>query len=318
MKNTKYSLVLKTLLCLLLFSSGVMAAMVSHVLYQSSGTSKFKLLENSEGARSVVRTSQNYDLYRKYSEVAGDTLYLVSSAKSLTQYLDAEGMTGAISWSVRTGSRLENVLWSKSEVATELNVHGMHPVLVSGLGGCCGDMTGYRLFNIENGRLLMSFNDFSWVEKVVQPISLEVPNSSLAIRYLGALTQDSTRDRDFVPPVSGKLSTLLLKYASESLRQKLQVDMEVATGYAPGVLEFKVEVDPAVPGSDAIEINGNQIQLWNIDGTTDPLQIGGVFVKVVLEAGLGVKTLKIPIKQDRFDLGSALIPAGVTVRSVPL
>lgn len=306
----------KTITFIIVLSCLAALASTSQLLYESSGISNFKLIQSAEGARTITKTSQDYDIFRNYTEQGGEELYLVSSAKTVTQYLDAEGITGGVSWSVRKGPRLENVLWGKSEQATELNVHGAQPVLVSGLGGCCAEMTGYRLFDITSGHLLMSFNDFSWHERVTQPFSLEVPNSTLAFRYIGAISQDSTRDRDFVDPTAGKQAALLLKYANESLKQKIQIDMEVEQGYGVSVLEFKLEKDPNAPNSDKVEIQDNQARLWNIDGATAPNQIGGVLLKVVLDAGKGSKTIKIPVKNDQFDLNSATIPSGVTIHAI--
>lgn len=278
-----------------------------------------KLMADEVGARKIVKTVQDFETFQDYSDLNGNQLYLLSSTKNITHYLDAEGIEGSISWSVRGGGHLEKELWTRTESsATELNLHGLRPLLVSGLGGCCGAMTGYRLFDLKTGRLLMSFNDFSFSERVVQPLSLEVPNSSLGTRYIGAIGQDSTRDRDFISPVAGKQAALLLKYASDSLKQKIQVDMQVASDYAPSVLEFKIENDPAVQGSETVSIRDNQAELWHIDGSVDARQIGGVRLKVTIDAGLGSKTLFIPVRQDRLDLGSAVIPSGVTVRSQPL
>lgn len=316
-KTTQYSA--KVLFFLIFLLSATVFAFATQLLYQSSGVSRFKLYRSTpEGSRTAVHTSQNYDLYRHFSEEGGDQLFLLSSSKTTTQYLDAEGMTGTTSWTVRTGTRLERVLWSRTEPVTELNLHGTYPLVVSGKGGCCGELTGYRLFHIETGRLLMSFNDFSYNERVIQPFSLETPNSNLSIRYIGGLSQDSTRDRDFVTPVAGMQATLLLKYADTFLRQKIQIDMNVASGYAPSVLEFKIEKDPSVPGSDEIEIRDDQVQLWNIDGVEDSNQIRGVLLKVVLNAGFGDRIVKIPVRNDRLHLGSAVIPAGVSIRSIPL
>lgn len=319
MKNKSFNSSAKLLFLLIFFLGATVFALATQLLYQSSGVSRFKLQRStSDGSRTVVHTSQDYDLYRQFSEEGGDQLFLLSSSKTTTQYLDAEGITGSTSWTVRKGSRLEQLLWSRTEPVTELNLHGTYPVVVSGQGGCCGELTGYRLFNLETGRLLMSFNDFSYHERVIQPFSLEVPNSDLSIRYIGDLSQDSTRDRDFVAPVAGMQATMLLKYAGTSLWQKIQIDMSVASGYAPSVIEFKIEKDPAIAGSDVVEIRDNKIQLWNIDGAENPNQIQGVLLKIVLNAGLGDKIIKIPVRSDRLSLGSAVIPAGVAIRSIAL
>ncbi len=319
MKNTSLNRSAKFLFVLTFFVGASVFALATQLLYQSSGVSRFKLQRSTpDGSRTIVHTSQDYDWYRQFSEEGGDQLFLLSSSKTTTHYLDAEGITGTTSWTVRSGPRLERLLWSRTEPVTELNLNGHYPVVVSGQGGCCGELTGYRLFNLETGRLLMSFNDFAYHERVTQPFSLEIPNSDLSVRYIGGLSQDSTRDRDFVSPTAGMQATLLLKYADTSLRQKIQIDMNVATGYAPSVIELKIEKDPAIAGSDRVEIRDNQIQLWNIDGVTNPTQIQGVLLKIVLNAGFGDKTIKIPVRSDRLHLGAAAIPAGVAIRNIPL
>lgn len=291
------------------------AIAASTLLYQTSAVNSFKLFLDDNGTRRIVRTDHTYDVFRKYNGT-DEELFLVSSAKTVTQYLDAEGQGGQISWSVRKGPKLEKVVWGKAEQGTELNVHEEFPILVTGLGGCCAEMTGYRLYDLENGKLLMSFNDFAWDEKVTQPYSLQVPNSTLRPRYLGVLSQDSTRDKDFVAPQPGKSAAVLLKYAVETQKQKIQVDMEVAAGFAVSVLDVALEADPSVPNSDKIEIRDNQVTLWNIDGSKDPSQISGVILKITLDGGFGEKIIKIPVKTDKFDLNSAEIPTGVAVYAI--
>jgi|GEM_PF-1431453 len=297
----------------------VIAAMAAgtQVLYESSGTSSFKLFENEQGSRGITQKFQNYDIYRKYTQQGGEELFLVNSAKTIQYMLDAEGIFGNISWSVRKGPRLETRLWGKTEDVTELNVNGSQPVLVTGKGGCCAEMTGYRLYNIETGRLLMSFNDYGFHDKVVQPFSLEIPNSTLPFRYIGVLSQDSTRDRDFATPEAGKAAALLVKYAREYQKQQIQLDMELASGFAVSVLEVKIERDPTVTDSDKIEIQDDQVRLWNIDGSTSPSDISGVLLKIVMDGGFGPKTIKIPVRSDGFDLKSAEIPPGVSARFLP-
>lgn len=317
----KTKLLIKTSKALTFFivfaAIAALAAAGRQLLYESSGTTSFKLFQEQDGSRTIEETLQSYMPYFKYSEVGGEEMLLVSVNKTIKEYIDAEGLEGTTSWTVRKGPKLETLLWSKTEDATILNVNGGKPVLVSGLGGCCAELSGYRLFDLETGKLLMSFNDFSYHEKVDQPFSLEVPNSSLGFRYIGAISQDSTRDRDFQAPEAGKEATLLIKYASDSLKQELQVDMETAQGYAASVLEFALEKDPSAPDSDKIEINDNQVTLWNIDKATDPHQISGVLLKIVLNGGNGDKVVKIPVKNDQLDLSSAEIPAGVSIRALP-
>lgn len=293
------------------------AAAASQLLYQTSGVNSFKLFLDDNGTRRAVRTSHSFDLFRKFLPAGGEELFLVSSNKTVTTYLDAEGTGGQVSWSVRKGPKLEKVLWGKTEQATDLFVHEEFPVLVTALAGCCAEMTGYRLYDLETGKLIMSFNDFAWEEKVTQPFSLEIPNSDLRPRFIGLISQDSTRDRDFVAPAPGKQAALLIKYAVETQKQRLQIDMEIAAGSGISVLDVSWEPDTTVPDSDKIEFRGNKITLWNIDGVKDPAQISGVILKITIDAGMGEKTVKIPVKGDKFDLSAAEIPDGVSINAAP-
>lgn len=291
-------------------------AATAHLLYESSGTSRFQLFKDAQGRHPVVQTSQDYRTHVKYTEAGGTEFYLVGSQKTLRYYLDADGVTGTLSWSVRKGEDFSKKLWARTEKATVLNVNNNLPVVVSGLSGCCAEMTGYRLFDLETGTLIMSFNDFLMRETVVQPYVLSVPNSSLGPRYIGVISKDSTRDLDFVDATSGKESVLLIKYATDTLKQKIQLDMEVAAGFSPSVLEVALEKDPTVVDSAKIEINDGQATLWNIDGATSANAITGVYLKLVVDAGNGAKTVKIPVKNDQFDLTAAELPQGVVIHPI--
>lgn len=306
----------KILTFLIVMTALAAMATTGHLLYESSGASKFQLFKDPQGAHSVVQTSQEYQTHVRYSEIAGPEFYLVGSQKTLRYHLDAEGVAGVISWSVRKGEDFSKKLWARSESATSLDVNANLPVVVSGLSGCCAEKTGYRLFDLESGRLLLSFNDFLLREKVVQPFVLSVPNSSLAARYIGVITQDSTRDLDFEAAMPGKEAVVLIKYAAEILKQKIQLDMEVAPGFAPSVLEVSLTQDPSVIDSAKIEIVDGQATLWNVDGATNASAITGVYLKLVLDAGYGAKTVKIPVKNDQFDLARAELPQGVVTHSI--
>lgn len=316
-KSFQFSYFSKSLVFLIAMTAMVALAVKDHLLYQGSGVTKFQLFEDAQGQRTTVQTRQNYQMHRRFTQTGGDELFLVTSNQVLRQYLDAEGSSGSISWSVRKGPHLGTVLWGRTESATELNVHEMKSVVVSGLGGCCAEMTGYRLFDLDNGRLLMSFNNFSEDNgKVVQPFSLEVPNSPLRARYIGVLSGDSTRDRDFVDPTEGKQPVLLVKYSVENLKQKIQLDMAVADGYAPSVLSVSLEKDPSVVNSDKVEIRDLQATLWNIDGATLGKAITGVLLRIVVSAGNGEKLIQIPVKNDEFDLSAAQVPEGVSLQPI--
>lgn len=291
-------------------------AVVHRTIFQSSGVSEFVFASEGDGSKFVLSSSYEHDFFKRFSPDRGDELFLVSSSKTLKKFLEKEMITGSISWSVRSGENLDHVLWTRKEKATELNLHPMQPILVSGLEGCCGAMTGYRLFDIETGRFLMPFNDFGVHEKVTQPFSIEIPNSDLGIRYVGGISPESTRDGLCLPPVRGKKTALVLMYASEKLKQKIQIDVNVVPGYVPSVLELSVEKDPQIKGAGSIEIREDHIQLWNIERTDDVKRIGGVRFKILIDGGEGVETLYFPVREDHLDLNAALAPSGVSIRQI--
>ncbi|MNK08029.1 hypothetical protein D3C87_259520 [compost metagenome] len=302
-------------LTFLIVLAAVAALAAAEIIYETSGTARFKLSKEG-GVRKTTTTSQEYLLYRAFGDDGGDQLYLTSAQRTRSYFLDAEGVEGATSWTVRTGPKLNKVLWSKTENSTTLELNENLGALVSGLEGCCASVTGYRLYEIETGKLLMSFNDYSFDRSSAQPFSLEVPNSPLKYRFIGILGADSTRDIDFVTPVAGHESVALVKYGNPYLRQKLQVDMKMAPGYGPSILEVSIEKDPGVPNSDKIEIDGRQAKLWNIDGSGNANDVAGVVLKFSVNAGYGTQEVIIPIRQDRLALDKATIPEGIQIRSI--
>lgn len=302
-------------LFIVLVAVAAMAAV--EVIYETSGTSRFSLTKENN-IRKVTTTSQDYLYYEAYQENGSIDQYLVTNQNVRSYFLDAEGIEGSNAWSVRTGPKLGKVLWTKSENSTMMNLNQNHGFVVTGLEGCCAAMTGYRAYEIETGKLLMSFNNFSEDETVTQPWTLEIPNSTLRYRLLGLISADSTRDLDFVAPASGYNNVAILKYGNPYLRQKLQVDMKLAPDYAPSILEVVVEADPASPGSEKIEFNGSQITMWNIDGTMNPNDISGLVLKVTVDGGLGTQVIEIPVRQDKLDLNKAVIPEGIQIRSLAI
>lgn len=318
MKNIKVSRLSKAITLFIVFSA-VAAMAATTVLYQHKGVSEFTLLHDDNYGNIIQRNIDEHKVGWQYNEVTrSEDLYLVSVNKKLTEYIDSNGtVSGTLTWNVRRGSRFEIPVWNKSEQATDLNIHGVHPVLTTEQSGCCAEMTGYRLYNYKTGRLLMSFNDFDFEPHATQPFSLEVPNTQLAIRYIGLISQDSTRDRDFLPASPGMVPAVLIKYANEKLKQKIQVDMAVSPGFAVSVMDVKIEPDPAVPRHGEIEINGKQATLWNIEGNSDPSSISGVQLKVVLNGGDGDKILLIPITLDQLNILAAKLPVGLVLKAVP-
>lgn len=295
----------------------VTALAAQTIYYQASGVSKFRYFKNNDGLNVAEKSIQNYDVVQDWSS-SDSGLFLVDSLLTRQEYTNADGINGTIKWTVRGGNNFSSALYTKSEVATDFGFSDVGAYMLTALDGCCGSMTGYRLYDVPTGKLILSFNDFTNSEVVRHPFALEVPNSQLGYRFLGIISGDSTRDLDFQTPAQGMANALLLKYASKSqFFQRLQLDMVAKAGWAISVLEAQVEADPTAPNSDKIEFRNGIATLWNIDGATDANAIQGVRLRLVLNAGDDDKTVIIPIIHDRLNLDKAQIPPGVAIKSIP-
>lgn len=300
---------------LLLSLTSLTAIAAQTIFYQATGPSSFKYYINSDGQKVAEKTIQNYDVVRSYDDV--ETLYLVDSQLNRKEYINLDGVAGNLKWTVRSGDAFGSVLYSKNETSTDYGFSDLGPLMITALDGCCDAKLGYRLYDVPTGKLILSFNDFTNAEVVRHPFSLDIPNSKLGFRFIGAISGDSTRDLDFVAPEAGYTNTMLLKYASRTeFFQRIQVDMQVADGYAPSIFEVKLEADPSVPLSDKIEFREGVATMWNIDGATDPNTIQGVQLRVVVNGGGDDKVIIIPVVNDRLNLEKAQIPAGVKIHAL--
>lgn len=288
---------------------------VEQVFYTTSGFSSFVLKKDADNFRQVVRTIQDYHLLTTFNPDSSQNLYLVDSKLMRRYSLDADGVFGSLSWNVRTGDQLQHSLWSKTENATLIDYDENYHLVVTGLEQCCGAVTGYRIYDVTNGNLIISFNSFTFDPIVTHPFVIDIPNSPLAPRFLGVVSGDSTRDQDFQAPAAGMVNTALVKFGSkDKFYQRLQIDMQVADGFAPSILSATWEKNPAVPNSDKIEFNGTIAEMWNIDGGTNPDDIQGVQLKMILNGGDGDKVVIIPVVKDRLSLETATVPPGVSLK----
>lgn len=314
MKNTRLKNTRRLLTLFIVMSALAAVAAGSVTYYKSSGLSTFHYFANSSGALEIKTVQQKYDLYRSF-ENHEEGLYLVQSKSSIAYQLDAEGVSGQLSWSVRTGTKLETPVWDRSEKATSLEINHDFGFVVSGLAGCCGEMPGYRVFDVKTGHFIMAFNSFSDSEIVRNPFVLSVPNSKLSPRLIGLLGADSNRDTHFAAAPTGMVNVGTLRYGSKTrLYQTIQIDMVTSAGFAPSILEVQMLPDVRVPESNRIEFRQGTAFLWNIDGQSDSRLIKGVVLKIVLNGGQGDKVIIIPVSRDRLNLQKAVIPSGVSLR----
>ncbi len=298
-------------------SLAAVAFSAEHVFFQTAGTSAFGYVKDINNLRQVKKVLQNYELIVMYNQNSTQSLYLVDSNLKTNYSLDVDGITGKLKIDVRTGDNLQIPLWNTAEDATSIDYDHEFGLVTTGLSQCCGANTGYRIYDVKSGYMILSFNSFANGGAPVQhPFVLDVPNSQMPQRYIGVVSSDSTRDQDFVAPAAGMVKTALVKMGIVAkFYQRLQIDMKVASGYAPSILSVSLEKSPGVPDSDKIEIINDVATLWNIDGGSDPNAIQGVQLKIVLNGGEGDKTVIIPVVKDRLSLDQATVPEGVSLKA---
>ncbi|WP_413561505.1 hypothetical protein [Bdellovibrio sp. HCB209] len=300
-------------------SMAAAAFAVEQIFYQTAGTSSFGYVTDLNNLRQVQKSIQDYEMIVRYNPDMTQSLFLVDSRLKRKYSLDVDGITGLLKLEILTGNNLQTSVWKKTEDATYLNYDHEFGLVTTGLEQCCGASTGYRIYDVASGYLIISFNSFSENSSVQHPFVLDVPNSTLRQRYIGVINADSTRDTDFGAPASGKVKTALVKMGIVGkFYQRLQIDMEVDNGFAPSVLAVTLEKNPAAAESDKIEISRDIATLWNIDGSTDANSVEGVQIKILLNGGLGDKTVIIPVVKDRLNLEQATVPSGVSLRSLAL
>ncbi|WP_413587566.1 hypothetical protein [Bdellovibrio sp. HCB274] len=322
MKKTNQEVVVNRVKWILLgvTSLAAVAFAAEHIFFQTAGTSAFGYVKDINNLRQVNKVLQNYELLVIYNQQnSKDDLYLVDTNLKTKYSLDVDGITGKLKMNTRTGDNLQTLLWEKAEDATEVNYDHEFGLVTTGLSQCCGANTGYRIYDVKSGYLILSFNSFSDNPVVQHPFVLDVPNSQMPQRYIGIIGADSTRDQDFGAPDAGKVKTALVKMGIvNKFYQRLQIDMAVASGYAPSILSVTMEKDSNVTGSDKIEISRDVATLWNIDGSTEPNAVEGVQIKIILNGGLGDKTVIIPVLKDRLSLDQATVPEGVSLKALAI
>ena len=299
--------------------SAIAGAVATTIYFKTSGLSSFTYYKDSSGALIAQKTIQNYDIIEDYKiQAQQPILYLLETQLTNSQYLNVDGVQGSLKWDVRSGNKLQNVLWSKTEQANSYGISDLdEPYMLTGLEGCCDSRTGYRLYDVTSGRLIISFNDFTESQVVRHPFTLDIPNSKLGYRFIGVIAGESTRDLDFVKPDDGYSNIAWVKYASKTkFYQRIQVDMTVKSGWGASILDLELEADPTVANSDKIEFRNGIASMWNIDGATDPSQIQGVQLRMVVNGGDDDKTIIIPIRNDRLNLEKAQVPTGVKIHAL--
>jgi len=287
----------------------------NQLYYKTSATAEVSLFKNEQGQFSVQTKIPKFQVAMRYTDAGSLPFALVESVTTNSQSYFAEGITGQVNIKVRGGDQMKNVLWSKTEDSTDVSYEEEIDSVVTTLAGCCSSIDTHRAYDLATGKLLISYqgiNESTWTRNL--PLLIEVPNSKLSKRMIGVITQDSTRDTDFVAPTAGMSAAVLIKYAGKGTNfQKVQIDTQVAQNYG---VSTEVKLVTFGTQEKMPEIRDGKATLWNADGATSAAQIGGVALEITVSAGLGEKTLILPILQDQLDVGSTMVPAGLVIRKL--
>lgn len=287
--------------------------------YKAQSLAEVTVMKDTNGYQ-ITTKKPNFEIISDYTNMtdAGPKLFLLESVatQSFATFLD--GVDGSISWKVRTGDQLKTVLWSLTEKATAISYVDDIRSVVTRLSGCCSAVDTLRAYDLNSGKLLISYNDLDLISAGSapyaqdRPFMLEVPNSKLAPRMIGVITGDSTRDTDFEAPTAGYTAVALIKYNSrEGGYQKLQVETQMAENSGASVSARLVLQGEGLSRS---EIRDGKATLWHRDGTTDKNLIDGVGLEIQVHNGNAELTGVIPVIKDGFSVGSAVLPNGLIVR----
>ncbi len=293
----------------------ISAMAANQIFYKTQATSELTLFKNEQGLFSVQTKSPKFQVATRYTESGTRPFAVIESTISNSFSYFAEGIQGQVSIKVHGGDLLKNTLWSKTEDATDSHYEEEIDSVVTTLAGCCGAIDSHRAYDLESGKLLISYqstNESSWTNRL--PLILDIPNSKLAKRLIGVITMDSTRDTDFVSPLAGMKAAALIKYRSKgSGFQKVQIDTLVAPNFGVSTV---VKLVTFGQQEKMPEIRDGKATLWNADGATKASDVGGVALEITIDAGLGEKTMILPIIEDKLDVSSTMAPQGLAIRKL--
>ena len=162
--------------------------------------------------------------------------------------------------------------------------------------GCCSAVPNHRLFNPKTGKLLMEYSE--------RLITVEVPNSPLK-RFIGYKPSETIVLNAWE---KHKRHIGTLTYASPdgilhriAIRGIGKFEDKFTMGLA------KIQIRRGLPKQ---EMNGNTLQLWDVDASKDAQQIGG-FTVILKYAGALVE---VPVQNDDFAIGSSKFASHEIIR----
>lgn len=285
------------------------------LLFQKKGESSIQQSVDENNLLATTIHRQDYSVLDTYT--TGGTLQtqLLDIQKDITTYEGAEGIKGHLDLALyRTQqTKFDTLAWKISEEATEWTYNYEPQFMITHLEGCCGAMSGSRVFNFKTGQQVLSFTPYTYeLGSENLPLILEIPNTPL-YRIIGVLSADSTRDfppQFLVRDANGFQTVALVSYANDT---KLQ-DQFIVKIKVPENFSATLSAANWIKGTAAnAEIRGSKASLWDVSGRAEPNLVGGVNLELTVNGENSELKIKIPVAFDGFDYKNAEVPKDVQI-----
>jgi hypothetical protein len=253
-----------------------------------------------DAVQHTVNTSFAFDhIYARGTDQSRFVLYEQRIASE--QPLDAEGPSSELTVTARSGgvSGYGDVLWTIHDDGNAGEAQGDY--YRTTVYGCCGGENLVRSYWAWTGKLAFA--------ATADPVFAEIPNTPVvrAFAWLSANAMEGF-DREQFPQGVGLVT---ITDGDKTIDRVLieAKDENGDYGWAPKL----TLADPT--GTRAM--NGDSFELWAADGNPDPAGVTGIELVADWDWQAGA-VARVPVVAGRFDLEHAVLPAGVTVRRLPV
>lgn len=292
--------------------AGVLAY-ASTLLFEKKGESYIQQSRENGGQLSTTIRNQDYRILEFYSDRIQPDMQLLDIVKDVKKVEGVEGLTANLKLSLFSSKqeKFDTLVWQLKEEASDWALLEDPKVLVTLLSGCCGVREGARIFNISNGKMVMSYTPMiEVVGSDISPFILEIPHTQI-VRFVGVLSADSSRDfpRKYMERDSeGYQAVAILKYADQnSTLQQILIKIKVAEGFIANLGTARW----LLPSNTKNEMNAGRVTLWENDGQPDASHIGGVSFEIKVFGGSNEQIIQIPLVNDKLDVNKAVKPNDV-------
>lgn len=277
--------------------------------FRESDSSSVDIRQNSEGQVVETTRTTSYELVRQFES---DSL-VTTLIKKVVETTAIEGLDGSDGKLTLTARRTQAKPYDKLIFTLQESAHDAaymgEGLLLTWLHGCCDSATTYRAYNLNTGKLVITYDDHTGESagSYTTPFLVEVPNTNGLRRFVGILNSSATRD--FKPAErDGRQKTATLHYAGPNgAIEAYDIYLKVPQNYGANAVARIVDL------SGKGEVYGNRITLWGSDGVTDPAKaLNGFGIEITLWAEKETK-ITLPFGGDRVNLEGITLPEEVRV-----